>query len=107
MGVLRELGFEADHVTEIGLRGHSDKEIAIYAKKKQAILITKDLELANIILYPKGSHYGLIVLRLPNNFTTKQIILSMKEFLTKSKSEVCIGTIIVLEIGRYRLRSFS
>ncbi len=104
---LYELGFEAKHVSDIGLRGSPDKEISVYANKEKAILVTKDLEFANILLYPKGSHYGLMVLRLPNSFTTKQIINAMKEFLTKIKSEVCIGTIIVLEVGRYRLRNIS
>ena len=32
--VLRELGFEAEHVSEVGLRGCSDKEICVYASKK-------------------------------------------------------------------------
>ncbi len=105
--VLRELGFEAEHVINVGLRGCSDKKISAYAKKQQAVLITKDLEFANIMIYPKNAHYGLIVLRLPNYFTISRMKESLKEFLTKSKPEICIGTIIILEVGRFRMRSFS
>ena len=53
---IKSLGFEVEHVRTSGLRGATDKQIAKYAQKQQAILVTKDLEFGSSILYPKDSH---------------------------------------------------
>ncbi len=105
LDVIQKLGFKAEHVKTVGLQGSSDKIIAEYAKKQQAILITKDLEFGSLTLYPKNSHYGVIVIRLPHYFTARQIIDSIENFLTKVKPETLAHTITVLEVGRYRSRN--
>ena len=104
---LKSLGFEVEHTSEVGLRGASDKEISSYAKKQNAILITKDLEFGSIIIYPKGSHYGLIVLRLPDYFNSQDIIRVLTDFLQQINAADLIGKLIVLEIGRYRIREIQ
>ena len=58
---LRESGHEVEHIRETSLQGASDFEIANHARKKNAILITKDIEFGSIILYPENAHYGSIV----------------------------------------------
>lgn len=102
---LTSLGFEVKHVSDVGLIGSKDKEIAVYAKKERAILITKDLEFGNLIIYPKNSHYGLIVLRLPYNFNVAQILKSLNDFFLNFDQNDLPGKIIVLELGKYRIRT--
>ena len=102
--VISKLSFEVEHAINAGLRGASDKEIAEYAKKQNAILITKDVGFGSILLYPKGSHYGLLVLRLPNYFNTEQIAEALKDFFSKVKPENLINHITILEAGKYRIR---
>ena len=97
-------GFLVEHIRLTPLRGAEDKEISHYAKQEQAILITKDLEFANILLYPPGSHYGLVVLRLPYYYTAQQISEVMKRFLSEIKLEELSESITVIELGRYRIR---
>ena len=101
---LRALGIKVEHASEIGLKGAIDKEIAAYAKKQDAILITKDLEFGSLLVYPKGSHYGLIVLRVPHHLTAQHNIKILKNFLQDIKTQNLAGKIIVLELGRYRTR---
>ena len=51
---IKELNFEVDHARKIGLASASDKEIADYSKKEKAILVTKDLEFGNTMIYQKN-----------------------------------------------------
>jgi len=102
--IIKRLNFKAEHTINVGLRGATDKEIANYAKKTGAILITKDLDFGSTLSYPKDSHYGLLILRLPSYFNTKQISNAIKDFLEKIDPKILIGAITVLEIGKYRAR---
>lgn len=102
--VIHNLGFEVEHARSAGLGGRPDREIADYAKKRRAVLVTKDLEFGSLALYPKNSHHGLLVLRLPHYYTASQIAEAIKAFLTKISPEALTGSITVLEAGRYRIR---
>ncbi len=102
--VINKLNFKAEHTINVGLRGATDKEIANYAKKTKAILITKDLDFGSTLSYSKDSHYGVLILRLPSYFNTKQISNALKDFLEKIDSKILIGSITILEIGKYRTR---
>jgi len=101
---IKKLGFEAEHARDVGLGGCSDIKIAEYAKKRNAILITKDLEFGSLIIYSKNSHYGLIVIRLPHFYTSNQIVKIMNRFLSNINVEILINSIVILEIARYRIR---
>ena len=71
---------------------------------QNAILITKDIEFGNHIMHPRGAHHGLIVLRLPYKFITKDIARILKIFLTNIDSAKLAGKISIIEVGRYRIR---
>ncbi len=101
------LGLEAEHAAEVGLRGAIDKEIASYAKKQKAILVTKDLEFGSLIAYPPGTHYGLIILRLSSRAGTVEISRALKEFLISIKTQNLSGHMYVLELGHYRVRKLQ
>ena len=103
---LETMGFEVEHAADANLKGATDTEIAKYAKKQKAILITKDIEFGSFILYPKGAHHGLIILRLPYNAKIEDILKYLKAFLTQIKINDLVGKIHVIEIGRYRVRNF-
>ena len=57
--LLESLGHVVEHVRKTSLVGSPDEEIAKYAKSNNAMLVTKDIELGSLILYPEDSHYGL------------------------------------------------
>jgi len=100
---LQRLGHPAEHARLTPLRGSDDRTIAEYAKKKEAILITKDLEFGNVLIYPKNSHYGLLILRLPYDFSATQIADSVEQFLKEIDPDH-LKSLIVLELGKYRIR---
>lgn len=60
---LREYGFDADTVWDESLAGADDQTIADRIRSEGRILITLDLEVANIRTY-LPDHPGIVVLRL-------------------------------------------
>ncbi|MBI2452047.1 DUF5615 family PIN-like protein [Candidatus Pacearchaeota archaeon] len=104
LNLLKNLGHSVKHIKNIFLYSKSDKEISEYAKNKKAILITRDLEFGSTILYPKNSHYGVIVLRLPYYFNAEQISKSLKEFISSVDNKDMTGNLVILELNRYRIK---
>ncbi|MEK6928260.1 MAG: DUF5615 family PIN-like protein [Nanoarchaeota archaeon] len=99
------LGSQVEFVKNIML-GALDKNIIKYAKENKFILISKDLDFGNLLLYPKGSHYGLIIVRTPYHYDAQQITSTIKEFILKINPLELINSIIILELGKYRIRKF-
>lgn len=87
-----------------GLSDAPDDKILRFARDKKAILITRDLDFANIILHPFSAHYGVIVLRIPSHFKLKHIISLMRLFFSRVKGEVLMKRLTILEPGRFRIR---
>ena len=102
-GYLKELGHEAVHVRDVGLKGAADSEIIGYAKDKGLILITVDRGFGNILDYPPKSHPGIIRLKL--KYMPSSIVNSvLRSFLLKVELEEIQGNLVILEEGHYRLR---
>lgn len=101
--VFKKIG-EVEHARDVGLAKAVDKEIIEYASRRKAVLITKDLEFANIIFYPINSHCGVILLRLPSYFTTRQINNVLEEFLSSVDIKELINSVTIVEAKRYRIR---
>jgi len=62
--ILRDSGFIADTVADEDLSGADDDTVASASKSDLRILVTLDLDFANIRAYPPGEHAGIIVLRV-------------------------------------------
>ena len=102
--VLREAGYEATDVRDIGLAGHKDPEIFARAQAMDAALITADLEFANLLLFPLGSHAGIIVTRTPNSVSSRQIQELLLRALESLGGEDLRGYLVIVEVGRTRVR---
>lgn len=61
--LLRNAEFACETVQDEGLIGAPDTSIAASIKAEGRILITLDLDFANIRAYPPGDYVGIIVLR--------------------------------------------
>ena len=94
----------AFHVRDIGMADKSDDEIAAYAAREGAILITRDLDFANILLHPIETHAGAIVLRVPPYFTAREIVKVFKQFLSVAEESSLSHALTIVEPGRYRIR---
>lgn len=102
--VLSSLGFEVLDVRDHGLRGKPDEIVYKFAQKKKAALFSGDLGFGNIHRFPLGKHHGIVILRFPNEMSTKVINKEIDILLSKLKPEDYKGNLIVLSPGNLRIR---
>jgi predicted nuclease of predicted toxin-antitoxin system len=62
---LHAVGYVAEHVVDVGLRGHSDAEVYAYAQAEGATLVTIDTGFGNLLQYPPP-RARIVVVRLPD-----------------------------------------
>ena len=57
---LEKKGFQVEYVP----KGTTDDVVISLAKSKQAVLLTRDSDFANQILYPPKEYYGIVVFEI-------------------------------------------
>lgn len=62
--MLRSAGHDATTVREEGIGGTDDPHVLDIARSEDRIVVTFDLDFADIRQYPAGTHAGLVVFRL-------------------------------------------
>ena len=101
--LLRAAGHEADTVTEEGVGGSQDPDLATLIQREGRALITLDLGFADIRAYPPQQYHGLVVLRLPRQ--DKKHVVNICERLVPSLSkEPLRGRLWIVEATRIRVR---
>ena len=101
---LRQIGHIAEDVRDVGLRGHSDQEVFDYAQAQGATLVTSDKDFSNILRFPPGTHSGIIVVRVPDELPTSKVNQEVLNALGRLAGEELEGLLIVVEVGRVRIR---
>ena len=91
-----------NHDTKILPAGTKDDAIAAVADAERRVLVTHDLDFANIFLYPPSKYAGIIILRiLPP--TAPIIIQALTNLLTVLPEDQYSGKLIILEPGGFRI----
>ena len=62
--VIRDSGYEADTVIDERLSGALDRDIAEVLRAEERVLVTLDVDFANLKRYPPSEYPGLVILRL-------------------------------------------
>ena len=102
---IRALGFDVADVRDLGMRYAKDREIIEYAQKNDRIVVTRDLDFGSVLQYP--NHPGAVILRLPSEYTSKEINDVLRDFLSSIEEQILQRAITIVEIGRYRRRSIN
>jgi predicted nuclease of predicted toxin-antitoxin system len=101
--VLRDAGFDALDVRDVGLRGKSDQEVFEYAQSEKRLLITCDLGFSNILNFPPAKNHGILVARIPDSESIErfnhEILRAVQEV-----DENLINHLAIVEVGKVRLR---
>ena len=103
--VISALGFDLKDVRDLGMRYAADREIIEYAQENGRVVVTRDLDFGGVLQYP--NHPGAIILRLPSEYTAKEINDILREFLSSVEEQILKEAIIIVEIGRYRRRPLN
>lgn len=100
-------GHAVKDVRDHGYRGAGDEEIYKFAQKEKAVLLTGDLGFGNILRFPLGQHFGIVVARYPTEMRPKEINREIAASLRDLKDKDFKGNLIILEPGRIRIRRVS
>ena len=103
---LRDFVFDIETVWDESLAGADDRTVAARACGEGRILITLDLDFANIRAYPPEQHSGIIVLRLKvqDRETVVRYIRRVSVVLGQRSP---VGELWVVERDRIRFRQGS
>lgn len=101
---LTKLGFSVYDIRNHDLRGEPDSRIFKFAQEKQAILFSGDLGFSNILDFPLGEHFGICILRYPNEMSTQAINGEVLSSLSKLQAGDFQGNLVILSPGQIRLR---
>ena len=101
--LFRESGHDAVTVLDQGMRGATDSDVALVCLAEERVLISQDLDFADIRMYPPGEHPGIVVFRLNNQARDDILAVGAKliEMLAGSFSR---GQLWIVEDSRVRIR---
>jgi len=101
---LRDLGYDVSDVRDVGLGDASDDEIFKRAQAEQRIIVTADLDFADVRTYPPGTHPGIIVLRLPDHFKIAGINHVIRTAMPELEQADIDQALVIVELGAIRIR---
>ena len=101
--LLQAIGHNAQTCLQEGIAGTGDPAISAHATKESRILLTFDLDFADIRAFPPGTHAGIIVLRLKSHDLISVESALARVFATISVSDFA-GNLIIADNRRVRSR---
>ncbi|MBI5873894.1 MAG: DUF5615 family PIN-like protein [Candidatus Omnitrophica bacterium] len=104
--LLRDAGFDIVTIQELGKTSATNGIVINLAHKERAVIITNDLDFGNLILYPLGSHPGIIVLRprLDTKEAIADVHIVLLQLLKELKPAEIVKSLIIVDRNKYRLR---
>lgn len=103
-GALRASGFEAADVRDVGLRSADDMSVFNRSIDEQRVLLSGDLGFGNLRRFPLGSHWGIGVVRYPNEASPETVIAAVIEAMQDVDEIQIRGGLMIIEPGRIRVR---
>lgn len=102
---LREQGYDAIHLRELGLQRLPNGSIFSKAATENRIVLTFDLDFSEIIALSHGQKADVIVLRLRDT-RHRHVIERLSRVLPGLEEKFGQGAIVMLEEHRYRIKYF-
>jgi predicted nuclease of predicted toxin-antitoxin system len=103
--VIRSFGHDAIDVRESGWGSSPDEVIAAAAQRERRCIVTRDLDFADIRVYPPEQFEGLMVLRLPDAASHDFILGLVREvFASNELISLLPKRLAIVEVERVRLR---
>lgn len=100
--MLRTAGHDVATVHEQRLGGAPDAEVARVCAGEARALVTLDLDFANPLRFPPGSHAGIAVLRLPRRAGPQDLLGLLDTLIDALRTEDLARQLWIVEPGRIR-----
>ena len=99
-----EAGFDTATVVSQAMGGANDRQLADVCTDENRVLVTLDMDFADIRAFPPGSSPGIVVLRSPRQDLTSVLGL-VDDLIAAMKARTIEGSLWIVEPGRVRVRS--
>jgi predicted nuclease of predicted toxin-antitoxin system len=103
-GILSHGDFEADTIADERLTGAADEVVAAKSQAEGRVLVTLDLDFANIRAYPPGEYAGIIVLR-PKSQDKYSVLALVHRIAAVLAKQSPVGELWIVEPDRIRFRT--
>jgi predicted nuclease of predicted toxin-antitoxin system len=100
---LRAAGHDVTDVRDVGLRGRPDSEVQARAVEEDRIVAAADLDFANALRFPPGTHPGIIVLRVPDSWDSRARAERLVSGIGEAGADTLRGAIVIVEPDRMRI----
>jgi predicted nuclease of predicted toxin-antitoxin system len=101
--ILREAGFDVETIWDETLSGAADDIVAARVRSEARVLVTLDLDFANIQAYPPAHHAGIIVLR-PKTQDKPTVLAYIRKLLAILQQRSPVGELWIVQRDRIRFR---
>lgn len=101
--LLERVGYDATTVMEQGLSGSSDRNLASICLGEGRVMVTLDLDFADIRSYPPDEYAGIIVFRLLKQ-NKAHVLEVARRWLPLVKTERLTGRLWIVDEDRVRIR---
>jgi predicted nuclease of predicted toxin-antitoxin system len=102
--ILKERGYDVKDIRDYGLRGTEDEVIYEFAQRNKSVILTGDRGFGNILRFPLGDHFGIVVAHFPNEMSTMEINRQLLERFENLLESDFKGNIIIIEPWNIRIR---
>jgi predicted nuclease of predicted toxin-antitoxin system len=102
--VLSQMGHDAVTAADEGLLSQPDSEIAAAARAEDRILLTLDIEFADLRKHRPGSHPGIIVFR-PTSYGPTAVNAFIADFVRSVDLSRLASCVVVVDAQRVRVRA--
>lgn len=103
---LRSHNYKVSTAYEEKLDGQANGAILQKASQTKKILLTADSDFANILLYPIGTHSGIIVLKISKT-NEDDVHTNLLKLLTEVDPALIQQSLIIVDKNKYRIRTRS
>ncbi len=102
-GVFRAAGHDALSVTDQQMGGQTDDEVATVCQQEDRVVVTLDLDFADIRAYPPADYPGIVVLRLAR-LDKRRVLSIMQRLTTLVEREPLAGKLWIVNESSVRVR---
>ncbi len=102
--ILKKHGHDVQDIRDYGLRGAEDEGIYKFAQREKAAILTGDRGFSNILRFPLGNHFGIVIAHFPNEMSTTEINRQLLERFKDLSEGDFKGNLIIIEPWKIRIR---
>jgi predicted nuclease of predicted toxin-antitoxin system len=101
--IIRDAGHDIQTVYEEAISGISDDQLFSFCQNEQRVLLTLDLDFANVLRFPPEKTEGIVVIRLPRNPSLPLLEQLVRQFLLALEQIPIENKLWIVELGRVRV----